>query len=296
MIEQVSNSLVFLAHFTVSAVAGTGLTITCTVYKASDGSTVVSAQACTEIGGGLYKYTLASGSTASADEYVAVFNEAAATADQQDIPALWVVGRAGVENLDANIAGVETKVDLQATAIALAALDTKHDLTDAALAVVDGNVDAIKADTDAYLDAAVSSRMATGSVTITAPVDSSTNALALVQGDSYLKADDREVAFTSSSWPNLTAATAIVLTIRKRAAKSGLGTTLWATIAHRSAGLVSGTGSQTIEFEPSVANTTALATTGTAAGTYDVQATLASGSIATLVTGQVNVTQEQTRV
>ena len=292
MIEQVSTAVTFYAHFTVANVAGTGLTILCTVYRGSDGTALVSGQAATEIAEGLYRYTYST--PATEDEYIAVFSEAAATADQQSIPAMWVIGTAGVENLDANIAGVETKVDLQATAIALAALDTKHDLTDTALAVVDGNVDAILVDTDTYLDATVSSRMATGSVTVTAPVDSSTNALTLTRGDDYLNAEGRVLSFSSASWSDLTGATAIVLSLRKRAASTGRGSTLWATVAHRAAGLVVGVGTQTVEFEPDATDTADLVP-GTAAGIYDVQATLASGSIVTLVTGSVNVIEDQTR-
>jgi len=283
MIEQVSNSLMFLAHFTVSSVAGTGLTITCTIYKASDGSTVVSAQAATEIGGGLYKYELASGSVGTADEYVAVFNEAAATADQQDIPALWVVGRAGVENLDAAASSL-------ATAAALATHDGKLD-------TVDTNVDAILADTAAMqplVDVAISTRAASGTITVSAPVDASTNALTITRGDDYLEAEGRELGFSSADWPDLTGATAIVLSLRKRAANTGRGSTLWATVAHRAAGLVVGSGTQTVEFEPDATDTADLEPGG-AAGIYDVQATLASGSIVTLVTGSITVIEDQTR-
>jgi hypothetical protein len=243
MLEQTGNNITFYAQFLVSGAAGTGLTVTCTVYKGSDGSTVVSAQAATEIGGGLYKYQLSSGSVPAEDDLVAVFNEAAATADQTDVPSMWSIGKAGLENLDAPI----------------------------------------------------SSRLASGSVTVSAPVDSSTNALTLTQGDDYKAADSREVSFSSADWPDLTAASAIVLTIRKRAAATGKGTTLWTSVSHRVAGLVAGGGTQTVEFEPLVANTALLASTGTAAGIYDVQATLASGSIVTLVTGAVTVLEEQTR-
>lgn len=59
--------------------------------------------ATTEVGGGIYSYTLASGSTGTEGEYVAVFKTADGTVDQKQIPALWVIGRAGVEDLDATI-------------------------------------------------------------------------------------------------------------------------------------------------------------------------------------------------
>ena len=49
-----------------------------------------------------------------------------------------------------------------------------------------------------------------------------------------------------------------------------------------------------MEFEPATA-VTSLLETGTASVAYDIQATLASGSIVTLQTGVVNVTEDQTR-
>ena len=114
MIEQTGVAVTFYAQFLVSGAVGTGLTITCTVYKGSDGSALVSAQAATEIGGGLYKYTYAT--PATEDDYLAVFNEDAATADQTDVPAMWTVGKAGVENLDASVGDVEAKIDLLGSA------------------------------------------------------------------------------------------------------------------------------------------------------------------------------------
>lgn len=276
MIEQVDNALTFYAQFLVSGAAGTGLTVTCTVYKGSDGSTVVSAQAATEIGGGLYKYTLASVSVDAEDDYLAVFNEAAATADQTDVPAMWTVGKAGVENLDAAASSLATA---------------------AALATVDGNVDAILADTAAMqplVDVAISTRAAAGvSVTVSSPLDSS-GTINLVRGDDYLEDEGRELSFSSTGWADLTGASAIVLSIRKRAASTGRGTTLLATVAHKAASLVSGGGTQTVVFEPSATDTADLEV-GTSSCAYDVQATLASGSIVTLATGVVNVTEDQTR-
>jgi hypothetical protein len=242
MLEQVNNALTFYAQFLVSGAAGTGLTITCTVYRGSTGATVVSAQAATEIGGGVYKYTLASGSVGAEDDYVAVFNEAAATADQSDVPSMWAVGRAGVENLDA----------------------------------------------------AVSSRLASGSVTVAAPVDTSSLTLTLVQGDDYSALDNRELSFSSADWPDLTGVSAVTMTVRKRASSTGAGGTLWFSKEDVSGSRVLGAGTQTVVFELTPTETGALVTAGTAVGVYDIQATL-SGRIITLVTGLVNVTEEQTR-
>jgi hypothetical protein len=191
---------------------------------------------------------------ATEDLYVGHFNQAAATADQTDVASLWAVGKGGIENLDASISTVDTVVD------------------------------SILEDT---------ATLGGSTVTVSAPV-ASNGVLSLVRGDDYLNAEGRVLQFSSATWPDLTAASAIVLSIRKRASATGLGSTLRATVAHRAAGLVAGGGTQTVEFEPS-ASDLATIDVGTAACVYDVQATLASGSIVTLQTGAVNVTEDQTR-
>ena len=99
MLEQVSNSVKFLAFYTASKQGKTGLTVTVDIY-APDGSQIVTAGSATALGGGLYAYTLSS-SNSSAGEYAAIFKTTDATVDAQHIPSLWVLGRAGVENLDA---------------------------------------------------------------------------------------------------------------------------------------------------------------------------------------------------
>lgn len=67
------------------------------------GTALVTAQAVTEIGSGLYRYTLASGSNTAEGEYLAVFSTSDTTVDQKDIPALWIVSKGGIENLDAAV-------------------------------------------------------------------------------------------------------------------------------------------------------------------------------------------------
>lgn len=104
MIEQVSTAIQFAAHFVASGVSATGLTVTVDLYR-WDGTTVTTiatGAACTEIGSGLYGYSLASGSTANESVYYAVF-KTSGTADQQHLPAAWAIGKAGVENLDATV-------------------------------------------------------------------------------------------------------------------------------------------------------------------------------------------------
>ena len=105
MIEQISNSVKFMAFFLASKVGATGLTVTVDVYNPA-GSLVVTAAAATAIGGGLYAYTLTS--TPTEGEYIAIFKTAATTVDAQHIPSLWVVGRSGVENLTDRLTRVST--------------------------------------------------------------------------------------------------------------------------------------------------------------------------------------------
>jgi hypothetical protein len=99
MLEQVSTSVKFLAFFTASKQGKTGLTVTIDIYDPS-GSQIVTGGSATALGGGLYSYTLSSNNS-SEGEYAAIFKTTDSTVDSQHIPSLWVLGRAGVENLDA---------------------------------------------------------------------------------------------------------------------------------------------------------------------------------------------------
>jgi hypothetical protein len=99
MLEQVSTSVKFLAFFTASKTGKTGLTVTIDIYNPS-GTQIVTAGSATALGGGLYAYTLSTDNS-SEGEYAAIFKTTDSTVDAQHIPSLWVLGRAGVENLDA---------------------------------------------------------------------------------------------------------------------------------------------------------------------------------------------------
>jgi len=99
MLEQVSTSVKFLAFFTANTTGKTGLTVTIDIYNPS-GSQIVTAGSATALGGGLYSYTLSTDNS-SEGEYAAIFKTTDSTVDAQHIPSLWVLGRAGVENLDA---------------------------------------------------------------------------------------------------------------------------------------------------------------------------------------------------
>jgi hypothetical protein len=104
MIEQKGNPLTFLAQFIASKQGKTGITVTIDVFLIPKGnlggkSQLVTGGSTTEIGDGVYGYSLAATSTLTEGEYVGVFKTADATVDQQHIPSLWVIGRAGVEYL-----------------------------------------------------------------------------------------------------------------------------------------------------------------------------------------------------
>ena len=128
MLEQTGVALVFYAHFVETKVGKTGLTVTVDVYR--NGTEIVTAGSATEVGDGLYKYELASGSNNAEGEYICVFKTATSTVDQQHIPALWVVNKAGVENLNAALGDVPTNAELAT------ALGTADDAVLAAVAAV----------------------------------------------------------------------------------------------------------------------------------------------------------------
>lgn len=119
MLEQTGVALVFYAHFVETKVGKAGLTVTVDVYR--NGTEIVTAGNAIEVGDGLYKYELASGSNNAEGEYICVFKTATSTVDQQHIPALWVVNKAGVENLNAAVGSVPAAVLSAALADPIAA-------------------------------------------------------------------------------------------------------------------------------------------------------------------------------
>lgn len=120
MLEQVSTSVKFVAFYTASKTGKTGLTVTIDIYDPS-GSQIVTGGSATAIGGGLYAYTLSTNNSAEG-EYAAIFKTADSTVDSQHIPSLWVLGRAGVENLNATVSSRSTLTAAQVNAEADTAL------------------------------------------------------------------------------------------------------------------------------------------------------------------------------
>ena len=189
MLEQVSTSVKFLAFFTASKTGKTGLTVTIDIYDPS-GSQIVTGGSATAIGGGLYAYTLSTNNSAEG-EYAAIFKTTESTVDSQHIPSLWVLGRAGVENLDAAVSTrlATSGYTAPSAAPTVAAIRTELDSNSTKLANLDATVSsrlassaytapttpptaaAIRTEMDsnstklANLDASVSSRLASSAYT-----------------------------------------------------------------------------------------------------------------------------------
>ena len=83
---QVGNAMPLRAYFTYNKQGATGLSVTVDVYNPA-GSQVVSAASATEIGDGLYGYSIPSTYVTSAGNYTAVFKTSNTNPDFQQVPA-----------------------------------------------------------------------------------------------------------------------------------------------------------------------------------------------------------------
>jgi hypothetical protein len=102
MLAQIGTALVFDAFYVSGGVGKAGITVTVDVYNHAN-TRIVTAAAATEIGGGLYTYTLVAGSNTGAGNYRAIFKTADASVQQREIASVWIVGQAWVTRIDANI-------------------------------------------------------------------------------------------------------------------------------------------------------------------------------------------------
>ena len=128
MIEQAGVEVIWYAFFTAGGEGKTGLSPTLTVYKDDGATPEVDAGAMTELAGGFYYRK----QTPSGEGFrVAVAVTADTSVDQKHVPAILMIGKAGVENLDASVSS-----------------RSSHD----------------DPDPNGYLDAAVSSRAADSTV------------------------------------------------------------------------------------------------------------------------------------
>lgn len=100
MIEQAGIEIIWYAHFTEGGEGQTGLSPAITVYKDDGGTPEVNAANMTELADGFYTYK----QTPSGEGFrVAVAKTTDADADQKHVPAVMLIGKAGVERLDASI-------------------------------------------------------------------------------------------------------------------------------------------------------------------------------------------------
>jgi hypothetical protein len=297
--EQIGVALPFSAHYIESKVGKTGLVVTVDVYR--NGVEIVTGAAATEAGDGLYTYTLPSGDNNAEGVYVAVFKTATSTVDQREIPALWLVQKGGVENLNATISSraPETDTDALIASLTTAAADiatlvarltapraTNLDNLDAAV-----STRATPAQTaDAVLDEVVTGHSVVGSVgarlaligagavQVAAPVESE-GTLRLVRGDDYYLADGNPIRFVEpapDAWADLTGAT-VKLTIGQASAITGV--------------IVEAvTYPKEIYFEVGSAVTSLLEARTTR---YDVEATLANTHQRTLAKGVAIIEADQ---
>jgi hypothetical protein len=298
MIEQINTAVKFLAFFVANKVGKTGLIdVTVDVYDPA-GSEIVTAGAASEIGDGLYAYTLAANLVATEGEYPAVFKTADATVDAKHIPALWVVGRGGIEDLDAAV----TSRLAAGSYVAPPSVGTiSSEVWNTAVAGHSVGSTGAKLDSIGTVD-----------VTVLEPALVDGGLLTLVRGDDYKSQDGRALTFSSENWPDLTGAQ-ITMTVRRRREAFGSGSdpilfSMSDTYALRT---TSGTGNQTLIFEPTRTETINLIP-GYTTAKWDIQAILATvgpslspspspssgapaGNVITLMVGMATVVEDQTR-
>ena len=214
MLEQVSTSVKFLAFFTASKTGKTGLTVTIDIFDPS-GTQIVTGGSATAIGGGLYSYVLSTNNSAEG-EYAAIFKTSDSTVDSQHIPSLWVLGRAGVENLDTTVssrstltaAQVNSEADTALSDVGLtttitgridAAMSTRLAAADYTAPSAAPTVTAIRQEMDsnstklANLDATVSSRLASASYTAPTTPPTAAEIATAVEGSLLNEADGQAV-------------------------------------------------------------------------------------------------------
>ena len=229
MIEQVGVGIAFYAHFVASKTGKTGLTVTVDVWRITEAGVateVVTGGAATEIGDGLYRYGLSAASVTAAGEYIAVFKTADSTVDAQHIPAIWTVGHANIEHLDAAISSRNAVAPLDATATqaaaaaALTAYDPATGAEVAALpdAILDGEEvsagvtvrqgiaaagaagDPLTNPASGYTEPQIGyymQRLANNQVEIVSVFDPVTMALRFRYGDDYAPEESRSQTFTT---------------------------------------------------------------------------------------------------
>lgn len=109
MLERVGNSLTFLGFYTENGIGKTGLTVTADVRRNS--TTLLTDASVTEVGGGLYIYTLSNASVTAAGQYTIVFKTSSTAVDQRHQAALFSVGMTWIEFINQSISGIASLVN-----------------------------------------------------------------------------------------------------------------------------------------------------------------------------------------
>jgi hypothetical protein len=183
--------------------------------------------------------------------------------------AVWdeaIAGHAGAGSAGAALAAAGSAGDPWSTLIpgaygAGTAGKILGDNINAPIGTVDTVVDAIKAKTDT---------IGSGTVTAVSPVAAG-GAVSIIAGDSYDADDGRELSWTGTTWPSLVGATVVMKVTGASYACTVTG---------------AGTASQTVVCELTKVQTAALAVI---THSMDVEATLASGNLVTLVRSTMTV-------
>jgi len=289
--EQVGNTIRFGAFFVASKVGKAGLADVTVDVRNPAGTEVVTGGSATDVGDGFYTYDLSAGLVTSAGMYLAVFKTADGNVDQQHVPSAMLVGLAGVEFLDASVAartpGLVQRAEPDNAGIAA--------IEDALTEFADPLENAVPGTYGAGTAGYALGRIGSGTITVTQPVSSNGALLSLVRGDDYKAEDGRAITFTSTRWPDLTSATELRITVRRRVeAFGGDGEdSVWATSLDEEADRIVGAETQSLTFVLTAAQTAEMVP-ATSAGKFDVQATIA-GRVVTLLIGRVTVLEDQTR-
>jgi len=102
MLEVSGHGIKFYFFFSEDGVGAEGLTVTANIRKQeADGTktTLVTDGACTEWWGGVYYYSLASGSVGTEGDYLAIGHTDDTDVDYQDTPSMWAINKANLEDI-----------------------------------------------------------------------------------------------------------------------------------------------------------------------------------------------------
>lgn len=227
-LEHSGVALTFYAFYSASKAGKTGLTPTVDVWR--NQAEIVTDASATEMGDGLYYYTLSAGWVTVEGEYLAVFKTTDATVDQRHIPTIWVVGRAGIEYLDAavssRLAASSYTPPPSAGVIADAVLDETLSEHTTPGTVGDALNDVLTVDNP--LNSAVPGSYAvgtagyalgligTGKGVVVAPVGLDAT-VTVHAGADYYASENRRLAWVEqiTPWPDLTGATVLFIASRR---------------------------------------------------------------------------------